>query len=57
MNRPSIVIAGSILDTGESGGLEFFGPYDSLEEAEEAREKIKSESGEVCLAVELLRPR
>jgi hypothetical protein len=60
---PAIVVTGSLIDTVQGGGLEFFGPFDSLELAIAYRDSVvkrevpeDKQHGMVFLAIELLKP-
>lgn len=46
-----IVVAGSIVDTTDGGGFEFFGPY-TLEEAEETKARILIDKDPSCSFVD-----
>jgi hypothetical protein len=53
-----IVMSGSLLDTGDGGGLELCGPFPTEAQAKRYSQWIKSREPEinVCLAIELLSP-
>lgn len=54
--RDWIVIAGSLVDTTQGGGYEFFGPF-TEEEANLARDNMSTDGGhrETLIAVQLLK--
>jgi hypothetical protein len=55
-----IVISGSLIDTMDSGGFEFIGPFLNEEDAIKYRNKISTpddaSTGRIVLVVELLSP-